>query len=135
MTEEAKQTEETAAAVETPADNNAPLKGIVGTKIGMTRVFTSESRMVPVTVIASEGVIVTQVKTKQTDGYDAVQVGFGDVVVKNVNKAKTGHFAKKNLTPKRWLHEFRVKDPAPFKVGQTVPASLFVKGEWLQVSG
>ncbi len=118
-----------------PQVETAPLKGIVGTKIGMTRIFVDETRMVPVTVISTEGNIVTQVKTKATDGYDAVQVGYGDVAEKKISKAEVNHLAKKGLTPKRWLKEFRVKDTAPFKVGQPVPVSVFAKGEWLQVSG
>ncbi len=113
----------------------APLKGIVGTKIGMTRVFIDDTRMVPVTVISTEGNIVTQVKTKASDGYDAVQVGYSDVSEKKLSKAEAQHLAKKGLVLKRILKEFRVKDVAPFKIGQSVPATVFQKGEWLQVSG
>jgi large subunit ribosomal protein L3 len=113
----------------------APLKGIVGTKIGMTRIFVDDTRMVPVTVVSTEGNIVTLVKTKASDGYDAVQIGYGDVAEKKLSKAEAQHFVKKGLKPKRWLKEFRVKDVAPFKVGQPVPATVFAKGEWLQVSG
>ncbi len=119
-----------AAAVEA-----APLKGIVGTKIGMTRVFVDDSRMVPVTVISTEGNVVTHVKTKASDGYDAVQVGYGDVADKKLSKAEVNHLTKKGLTSKRWLKEFRVSDVSPFKVGQPVPVTVFTKGEWLQVSG
>lgn len=126
----------TEAPQEAVAENTAaPLKGIVGTKIGMTNIFVDEAHMVPVTVIAAAGNIITQVKTKATDGYDAVQVGYGDVLERKLSKAESQHLIKKGLTPKRWLHEFRVHDSAPFKVGQTVPASVFQKGEWLQVSG
>ena len=127
------------AAAEVPAGaaevSTAPLKGIVGTKIGMTRVFVDETRMVPVTVILAEGNVVTQVKTKATDGYDAVQVGYGDVLEKKLSKAEVNHLKKKGVALKRHLHEFRVKDVTPFKVGQSVPTTVFEKGEWLQVSG
>ena len=136
MTDEPKDIEKTAEAAEPAAEAaNAPLKGIVGTKIGMTRVFTDEQRMVPVTVVSTEGVVVTQVKTKEREGYNAVQVGYGDTLERKLSKAEHNHLAKKNLTPKRYLKEFRVQDPAVFKVGQTVPVSVFEKGEWLQVSG
>lgn len=113
----------------------APLKGIIGTKVGMTRIFTEDAKMIPVTVISAEGVVVTQVKTAETDGYAAVQVGYGDILEKNISKAEGQHLAKKNLPLRRWLREFPVKDAAPFKVGQAVPATVFQKGEWLQVSG
>jgi len=113
----------------------APLKGLVGIKIGMTRVFVDDTTMVPVTVVMSEGAIVSQVKTKKTDGYDAVQVGCGDVLERKISKAEVQHFVKKGLKPKRWLAEFRVQDSAPFKVGQSVSVSAFAKGDWVQVSG
>ena len=133
MSEEATAQSETVATPE--ANNVAPLKGLLGTKIGMTRVFVDDTRMVPVTVVTAENLIVTQVKTKTNDGYDAVQVGYGDVVERKISKAEVGHFKKKNVTLKRWTHEFRVKDTSEFKVGQAVPVSVFSKGDWLQVSG
>ncbi len=114
----------------------APLKGIVGTKIGMTRVFTEDARMIPVTVISAEGVIVSHIKTKAADGYDAVQVAYGDVdKERKLSKSEVQHLAKKGLGLKRHLREFRVQDSSAFKVGQPVPVSVFSKGEWLQVSG
>jgi large subunit ribosomal protein L3 len=127
--------EEAKSEVPAVQAESAPLKGIVGTKIGMTRVFTEDARMIPVTVISAEGVVVTQVKTKANDGYDAVQVGYGEVAERKLSKAEAQHLMKKNLSPKRWLHEFRVKDSSPFKVGQPVPPSAIAKGDWLQVSG
>jgi large subunit ribosomal protein L3 len=123
-------------APEAAAENTAaPLKGIIGTKIGMTRVFTEDARMIPVTVISAEGVIVTHVKTKATDGYDSIQIGYGEVLEKALTKAEAQNLAKKGVALKRHLREFRVKDAAPFKVGQNVPVTVFAKGEWLQVSG
>lgn len=128
-TEEAQQ-----AAGATPLDA-APLKGLLGTKVGMTRVFLEDGQMVPVTVVSSEGVVVTQVKSQTSDGYNAVQVGYGDVEERKLTKPEAQHLAKKGLALKRWLREFRVADVAPFKVGQPVPVTVFAKGEWLQISG
>jgi large subunit ribosomal protein L3 len=129
--EDLKTTETSGAA----AVEQAPLKGILGTKIGMTSVFVDETTMVPVTVILSEGAVVSQVKTVETDGYNAVQVGFGDVLDRKLSKAEVQHFSKKGLKPKREIAEFRVKDASPFKVGQSVPVSVFEKGEFVQVAG
>lgn len=132
MSEEVKNENENPAE----ATDAAPLKGIVGTKIGMTRVFTEDARMIPVTVISADGVIVSQVKTRATDGYDAVQVAYGDVDKdRKLSKSEVQHFTRKSLPLKRHVREFRVKDTAPFKVGQNVPVGVFEKGEWLQVSG
>jgi large subunit ribosomal protein L3 len=134
--EQTKENPEASAPVEGQAANEAaPLKGIIGTKIGMTRIFTDESKMVPVTVIASDGVVVTQIKTAESDGYTSVQIGYGDIKEKNISGPEKQHLSKKSLPLKRWLREFRVKDPAPFKLGQPVPATVFQKGEWIQVSG
>jgi large subunit ribosomal protein L3 len=133
MSEETQKTAEatpTAAAVEA-----APLKGLVGMKIGMTRVPVDNTRMVPVTVVDASGLVVTQVKSTSIDGYNAVQIGYGDVLERKISKAEAQHLLKKGIQPKRWLHEFRVKDVAPFKVGQPVPVSVFTKGDWVQVSG
>jgi len=140
MSEEANNnsaTSETPAPAATGAVviESAPLKGIVGTKIGMTQIFIDDMRNVPVTVIASGGVVVTQVKTVKTDGYNAVQVGFEEVADRKLSKAEVGHLKKNNLKPMRFLHEFRVEDPSPFTVGQAVPVSVFAKGQWVQASG
>lgn len=113
----------------------APLKGLVGTKIGMARVFVDDTRMVPVTVISAEGLVVSQVKSVESDGYNAVQVAYGDVVERKLSKAEANHLAKKGVSLKRHLYEFRVDDVALFKVGQPVSVANFQKGEWVQVSG
>ncbi len=120
---------------EKPIETTAPLKGIVGTKIGMTRIFTEDAKMLPVTVVSADGVIVTQVKTKATDGYDAIQIGYEDVLERKIPKAESQHLSKKGLPLKRQLREFRVSDPSQFHLGQKVSASVFAKGDWLQVSG
>ncbi len=127
--------EATASAAVPPTLEPAPLKGILGTKIGMMRVFVDDTHMVPVTVISAEGVMISQVKTIATDGYNAVQVGFGDVLERKLSKAEVRHFGKNGLAPKRQLREFRVADPSLFKVGQPVPVSVLAKGDWVSVSG
>lgn len=131
MSEEAKQPTTEA----TTTTESAPLKGLVGKKIGMTRVFVDDNRMESVTVISVDGNVITQVKTKADAGYDAVQVGFEPVLDKKLSKAEVQHFAKKGLKPMRWLREFRVTDTAPYKIGQAVPVTNFTVGEWVQVSG
>lgn len=136
MAEEAKATETTEApATPAPAVEAAPLKGLLGIKVGMTRIPLDNTKMVPVTVVEASGIVVTQVKSATTDGYNAVQVGYEDVAERKLSKAEAQHLLKKSVPLKRWLHEFRVKDAAPFKVGQPVPVSVFAKGEWVQVSG
>jgi large subunit ribosomal protein L3 len=132
MAEETTTPEATAAA---PAIETAPLKGLLGTKIGMTRIPLDNTRMVPVTVVDAGGIVVTQVKSADKHGYNAVQVGYEDVVERKLSKAEAQHLLKQKLPLKRWLHEFLVKDTAPFKVGQPVPVSVFAKGDWVQVSG
>jgi large subunit ribosomal protein L3 len=134
MTDEVK-TSEIAAPAAVSEETSAPLKGIIGTKVGMTRVFTEDARMVPVTVISSDGVVVTQVKTQANDGYNAIQVGYEDVLERKISKAEAQHLSKKGVALKRQLREFRVSDPSQFQVGQKVLSSVFAKGDWLQVSG
>jgi len=113
----------------------APLKGLVGTKVGMTRIFLNDTTMVPVTVVSAEGIVVSNVKKQETDGYAAVQVSYGDIVNRKLSKAELGHFEKKNLKPKRFLREFPVDDAAPFQLGQVVPVTSFQKGDLVDVSG
>lgn len=112
------------------------ISGILGTKIGMTHLFTEEGRMVPVTVIEAGPVYVTQVKTEETDGYNAVQVGFGEAKEKHLTFPKYGHLKKagvgKNL---RTLKEFRVSETAGIELGQEFKADLFEEGEKITVTG
>lgn len=110
-------------------------KGILGRKIGMTQVFTEEGKLIPVTVIEVEPNIVTQIKTKQTDGYDAIQLGFGTKREKLSNKPEMGHVAKANTTPKRFLKEFRGVDVANYTLGQELKADTFEAGEIVDVTG
>ena len=98
---------------------------ILGRKIGMTQVWDDEDNVVPVTVIQAGPCAVSQVKTKTTDGYDAVQIGFGDIKAKNVNKPMAGHFAKAGVEPVRYLREVRVENGEDHKVGETVTVADF----------
>ena len=96
------------------------IKMILGRKIGMTQVWDDDDNVVPVTVIQAGPCAVSQVKTKATDGYDAVQIGFGDIKAKNVNKPMAGHFAKAGVEPVRYLREVRVENGEDHKVGEGV---------------
>lgn len=112
------------------------LNGLLGTKIGMTHVFTEEGKMIPVTVILAGPVYVTQIKTAETDGYSAVQVGFGDVSDKKLTFPKFGHLKKAGMTKNvRHLREFRVDDVASFTLGQEINAEIFAEGDEIAVSG
>lgn len=109
--------------------------GILGTKLGMTQVFDDQGRAIPVTVIQAGPCTVTQIKTKQTDGYAAVQVGYGDVKPKALNKPELGHLAKSGATPIRHLHEYRLADTSSFELGQQIKADLFAPGQIVDVIG
>lgn len=111
------------------------MKAILGKKVGMTQVFTEDGNVVPVTVIESGEMFVVQKKTVEKDGYDAIQVGFGDVKLKNVGKPKKGHFDKAKVEPKRFLREFRVTNIADYEVGQKIGVDVFQVGEKVDVSG
>ena len=111
------------------------MKGILGRKIGMTQVFGTNGKLVPVTVIEIEPNVVTQVKTKDCDGYESVQLGFDSVREKISNKAKMGHTTKANTTPKRFLKEIRGVDISNYTLGQEVKADLFEAGEIVDVTG
>lgn len=112
------------------------LTGILGTKIGMTQVFTEDGKAIPVTVIAAGPVYVTQIKTEETDGYKAVQVGFEEMSDKNLTWPKHGHLKKAGLsTNLRHLREFRVDDTSGFELGQEIKADLFGEGDKVDVVG
>ncbi len=110
-------------------------KGIIGKKVGMTQIFDENGLVIPVTVIEAGPCVVAQVKTVETDGYDAIQLGFGEVKAKRVNKPSMGHFAKSKLEAKKHLREFRLDDVANFKVGDEVKADIFQKGEKVDIQG
>lgn len=114
-------------------------KAILGKKIGMTQIFLSDGRLAPVTVVEAGPCVVTQIKTVATDGYEAVQVGFGELAQERAKKLMTkpelGHFAKANVPAKRYLREFRLADISSFKVGDEIKADTFAEGEKVDVSG
>ena len=110
------------------------MKGILGRKIGMTQIFTEAGEVVPVTVVEAGPVVVTQVKTIENDGYNAVQVGFVDAKEKSLNKPQKGHLAAAN-TLKKHLKEFRVESVDAYTVGQEIKADVFAAGEMIDVTG
>ena len=110
-------------------------KGLIGRKVGMTQIFDEKGNVIPVTVIEAGPCIVAQVKTIETDGYNAIQLGFGDVKEKHINKPERGHFAKANLAYKKHLREFRIEDIQSVKVGDEIKADIFQEGEKIDVQG
>lgn len=110
------------------------MKGILGKKIGMTQVFTEEGLVIPVTVVEAGPVAVTQIKTLENDGYEAIQVGYVDAKEKAINKPQKGHLAKAGVL-KRHLKEFRVDTVEGYEVGQEIKADLFTAGEKIDVTG
>ena len=111
------------------------MKGIIGKKIGMTQVFATNGKLIPVTVIEVEPNVVTQIKTVEKDGYDAVQLGTIDVKEKNSTKAQIGHAKKANTAPKRFLKELRGVNVSDYSLGQVLKADVFTAGEIVDVSG
>ena len=110
-------------------------KGILGRKIGMTQVFAENGDLIPVTVIAATPNVVLQKKTVETDGYEAIQVGFEDKRIKLSNKPEQGHVAKANTAPKRFIREFRNLDTTAYEVGQEVKVEIFAEGDVVDVTG
>ena len=110
-------------------------KGIIGRKVGMTQIFDEKGNVIPVTVIEAGPCTVAQVKTVETDGYDAVQLGFGEVKEKHINKPEKEHFAKAGLEAKKHLREFRLESVEGVKVGDEVKADVFEAGEKVDVQG
>ncbi len=111
------------------------MKGILGRKIGMTQVFTKEGKLIPVTVVEVEPNVVTQIKTVEKDGYEAVQLATDTVRAKLSNKAKMGHTAKANTEPKRFLKEIRGVNSADYTLGQIIGVDFFNEGEIIDVTG
>jgi large subunit ribosomal protein L3 len=110
-------------------------KAILGTKIGMTQIFGEGGKVIPVTAILAGPCTVVQKKTVETDGYDAVQVGFGEIKDKKVNKPLKGHFAKADTANKKYLREFRLDDISALNVGDEIKADAFEAGDKIDVSG
>ena len=111
------------------------MKGILGRKIGMTQVFTTEGKLIPVTVVEATPNVVLQKKTVATDGYNAIQVGFEDKREKLATKAHKGHVAKAGTAPKRFIREFRYDEMMSYEVGDLVKVDSFVAGEVVDVQG
>ena len=111
------------------------MKGILGRKVGMTEVFSTDGKLIPVTVIEVEPNVVTQVKTVDKDGYDAIQVGAFDKKVKSSNKPEMGHVKKANTQPKRFLKEIRGIDASSYTLGQVISADVFQSGDTVDVTG
>lgn len=109
--------------------------GILGTKLGMTQIFDENGLAIPVTVVQAGPCTVTQIKTKQTDGYAAVQLGFGEVAAKALTKPELGHLEKAGAQPLRHLQEYRLEDPAAFELGQQVKADIFSAAQVVDVIG
>ncbi|AQP43915.1 50S ribosomal protein L3 [Tessaracoccus flavus] len=111
------------------------VKGILGTKLGMTQLWDENNKVVPVTVIQAGPCVVTQVRTPEVDGYSAVQLGFGAIKAKKVTKPAAGHFAKADVTPRKHLVELRTADASEFTLGQELTAEVFADGEFVDVTG
>ena len=110
-------------------------KAIIGKKVGMTQIFDEQGKAIPVTVIEAGPCVVAQVKTNETDGYNAIQLGFGDVKESKLNKPEIGHFTKSKLTLKKHLREFRVDSVDGVKVGDELKADVFTKGDKVDIQG
>lgn len=111
------------------------MNGILGRKLGMTQIFTEDGIMVPVTVVEAGPMVVTQLKTVENDGYQAVQVGYGEVKEKSLNKPQKGHFAKAGVGLKKFVREFRSEDVANYTLAQELNVSMFEVGQKVDVTG
>lgn len=111
------------------------VKGLLGTKLGMTQLWDENNRVVPVTVVAAGTNVVTQVRQPEPDGYNAIQIGFGEIEGRKVNKPQAGHFAKAGTTPRRHVVEIRTADAAEYTVGQELPVDTFEAGQAIDVTG
>jgi len=110
-------------------------KGILGKKLGMTQIFEADGRMIPVTVVEAGPCIVIQNKTEETDGYNAVQLGFGDLKEKHTNQPMKGHFDKAGVSPVKFVRELRLSAPSEYTVGQKLAADIFAAGEMIDATG
>ena len=110
-------------------------KGIIGKKLGMTQIFEADGKFIPVTVVLAGPCTVIQNKTEETDGYNAIQVGFGEVSEKKVTKPEKGHFAKAGVAPAEFVKELRLDAPSDLKPGDVIKADVFAAGDLVDVSG
>jgi large subunit ribosomal protein L3 len=110
-------------------------KGVLGEKLGMTQVFDDEGRVVPVTVVQAGPCVVTKVRNVEQDGYAAIQLGYGQIDPRKVNKPRTGHFEKAGVTPRRYLVELRTDDASEYSLGQEITVAVFEAGQKIDVTG
>ena len=115
--------------------NERNVKGLLGTKLGMTQVWDENNRVVPVTVIQAGPCVVTQVRTPEADGYSAVQLGYGAVRAKSVTKPVAGHFDKAGVSPRKHLVELRTSSASEYTIGQEISADVFADGDIVDVTG
>ena len=111
------------------------IKGILGTKLGMTQIFDEENRVIPVTVVEAGPCVVSQIRTVETDGYNAIQIAFGEIDPRKVNQPLSGHFKKAGVTPRRHVTEIRMDDVSGYEVGQDVTVELFSDVKFVDVTG
>ena len=111
------------------------MKNMMGKKVGMTQIFKEDGEVVPVTVVEAGPLIVVQKKTVETDGYNAIQVGFADIKERRANKPAKGHFDKADLAYKKYLKEFKVDSPDEYEIGQEIKADAFEEGDKIDVTG
>ena len=109
-------------------------RGLLGRKLGMTQVWDEDGKIVPVTVLAADTNVVTQIRTRETDGYSAVQIGFGEIDGRKVNKPEAGHFAKAGVTPRRHVVEIRTEAVADYTLGQEISPEIFAAGDEVDVT-
>ncbi len=114
--------------------STATTRGLLGRKLGMTQVWDADNKIVPVTVIAADTNVVTQIRTRETDGYSAVQLGFGEIDGRKVNKPVSGHLAKAGVTPRRHIVEIRTEAISDYKLGQEVSPEIFAAGDVVDVT-
>ena len=115
-------------------NSTSTARGLLGRKLGMTQVWDADNRIVPVTVIAADTNVVTQIRTRETDGYSAVQLGFGEIDGRKVNKPVAGHFAKAGVTPRRHMVEIRTELIADYSLGQEISPDIFAAGDVIDVT-
>ncbi len=119
----------------TPTKTGRNVRGLLGTKLGMTQLWDANNRVIPVTVIEAASNVVTHIRAADTDGYTAVQLGFGEVKATKVTKPMAGHFARAGVTPRRHLVEIRTADAADYSLGQELATDIFAAGERIDVTG
>ena len=111
------------------------IKGILGTKLGMTQVFDDENRVIPVTVVEAGPCVVTQIRTTDIDGYNAIQIAYGEIDPRKANKPAAGHFKKAGVTPRRYVAEIRMDDVSGYELGQEIKADIFEGDTFVDVTG